>query len=311
VDRNDRVYVAGHSGMVGSAIVRRLRENSFENVLTATRDVADLRNPEAVRRYFEAERPDHVILAAAKVGGIQANRKYPADFIYDNLMIQSNVIHQAHLSGVRKLLFLGSSCVYPRDCPQPMKEEYLLTGRLEPTNEAYALAKVAGLRMAQYYHEQYGMNCLCPMPCNLYGANDSFDPLHSHVLSALVRRFVDALDEETREVELWGTGSARREFLNVDDLARAVLFLMEEWDSPEIINVGVGKDISIRDLANLIAQKLGYEGVIAWDPSKPDGMPRKCLDVTKMTALGFEPEIPLETGIDHMIADYRAQKSAN
>lgn len=311
MDRNDRVYVAGHSGMVGSAIVRRLRESSFENVLTATRDVVDLRNPEAVRRYFEAERPDHVILAAAKVGGIQANRKYPADFIYDNLMIQSNVIHQAHLSGVRKLLFLGSSCVYPRDCPQPMKEEYLLTGRLEPTNEAYALAKVAGLRMAQYYHEQYGMNCLCPMPCNLYGANDSFDPLHSHVLSALVRRFVDALDDETREVELWGTGSARREFLNVDDLARAVLFLMEEWDSPEIINVGVGKDISIKDLANLIAQKLGYEGVIVWDPSKPDGMPRKCLDVTKMTALGFEPEIPLETGIDHMIADYRALKSAN
>jgi len=311
VDRNDRVYVAGHSGMVGSAIVRILLENSFENVLTATRNVADLRDPEAVRRYFEAERPDHVVLAAAKVGGIQANRKYPADFIYDNLMIQSNVIHQAHLSGVKKLIFLGSSCVYPRDCPQPMKEEYLLTGRLEPTNEAYALAKVAGLRMAQYYHEQYGMNCICPMPCNLYGANDSFDPLHSHVLSALVRRFVDAVDDASPEVELWGTGSARREFLNVDDLARAVLFLMEEWDRPEIINVGVGKDISIRDLADLIARKLGYTGVIAWDPSKPDGMPRKCLDVTKMASLGFEPEIPLEAGIDRMIADYRALKSAN
>jgi len=297
--------------MVGSAIVRILLENSFENVLTATRNVADLRDPEAVRRYFEAERPDHVVLAAAKVGGIQANRKYPADFIYDNLMIQSNVIHQAHLSGVKKLIFLGSSCVYPRDCPQPMKEEYLLTGRLEPTNEAYALAKVAGLRMAQYYHEQYGMNCICPMPCNLYGANDSFDPLHSHVLSALVRRFVDAVDDASPEVELWGTGSARREFLNVDDLARAVLFLMEEWDRPEIINVGVGKDISIRDLADLIARKLGYTGVIAWDPSKPDGMPRKCLDVTKMASLGFEPEIPLEAGIDRMIADYRALKSAN
>ncbi len=250
-------------------------------------------------------------LAAAKVGGIQANRQFPADFIYDNLMIQTNVIHQAHLSGVEKLLFLGSSCVYPRDCPQPMKEEYLLTGPLEPTNEAYALAKVAGLRMAQYYHEQHGMNCICPMPCNLYGPNDSFDPLHSHVLGALVRKFVDATDDGGGEVSLWGTGSARREFLHVDDLARAVLFLMEVWDSPEILNVGAGKDISIKELAALIAHKVGHSGNITWDSSKPDGMPRKCLDVSRIEALGFEPMIPLETGIENMIADYRALKSAD
>lgn len=307
----DRVFVAGHAGMVGSAIVRSLLEDSFEHVLTATREDVDLRDSEAVRGFFEIERPEYVILAAAKVGGIEANRRYPADFIYDNLMIQSNVIHQSHLSGVAKLLFLGSSCVYPRDCPQPMKEESLLTGTLEPTNEAYALAKIAGLRMAQYYHQQYGMNCVCPMPCNLYGPSDDFDPLHSHVLSALVRRFVDASDDGRCEVELWGTGSARREFLNVDDLARAVRFLMEAWDSPEIINVGAGKDISIRELAGLVAKKVGYEGEISWDRTKPDGMPRKCLDVSKMTALGFSPEIPLDLGIENTIADYRALKGAD
>jgi GDP-L-fucose synthase len=295
--------------MVGSAFVRLLQTNSDNKVLTCSRSEIDLRNPGDVQRYFESEKPDIVILAAAKVGGIQANRKRPADFIYDNLMIQSNVIHQSSLSGVKQLVFLGSSCVYPRNCPQPMKEEYLLTGELEPTNEAYALAKIAGLRMAQYYHRQYGLNCVCPMPCNLYGRNDSFDPASSHVLSALVRKFVDAVDDGAAAVCLWGTGSARREFLNVDDLARAVLLVMSEWASPEIINVGAGEDVSIRELAGLIAEKVGFEGKLQWDPSKPDGMPRKCLDVSKLAALGFHPRITLEAGINDMIAHYRTIKS--
>ena len=294
--------------MVGSAIVRALQEQEFDTILTISKEAVDLRDPHAVRTFFDREQPDHVILAAAKVGGIQANQQFPADFIYDNLMIQTNVIHQAHLAGVKKFLFLGSSCIYPCNCPQPMKEEYLLTGPLEPTNEAYALAKISGLKMAQYYHQQHGMCCISPMPCNLYGPNDSFDPLHSHVLSALVRRFIDAVDDALDEVTLWGSGVARREFLHVDDLARAVLFLMEEWHSPEIINVGAGTDLSIKALAKLIADKVGFTGGLVWDTSMPDGMLRKCLDVSKIAALGFQPEIPLESGIDRVIADYRALK---
>lgn len=295
--------------MVGSAIVRELHQHDFTQVLTASRAEVDLRNPDEVRTFFEEEKPEYVILAAARVGGIQANRQYPGEFIYDNLAIQTTVIHQAHLSEVEKLLFLGSSCVYPRECSQPMKEEYLLTGPLEPTNEAYSLAKIAGLRMAQYYHQQYGMSCVCPMPCNLYGPNDSFDPLHSHVLSALVRKFCDAADENVDEVTLWGTGTARREFLHVDDLARAVLFLMEKWHSPEIINVGAGADISIAQLAKIVATKAGFAGSILWDASMPDGMPRKCLDVSKIAALGFQPQISLEAGISQVIENYRNLKS--
>jgi GDP-L-fucose synthase len=254
-------------------------------------------------------RPDVVLLAAAKVGGIQANRLYPADFIFDNLAIQTNVIDESRRVGVRELVFLGSSCVYPRECPQPMKEEYLLTGPLEPTNEAYALAKIAGLRMAQYYQKQHGMRAICPMPSNLYGTNDNFHPEHSHVLSALVRKFCDAVDTQASSVTVWGTGRARREFLHVDDLAEAVLLLIDRWDSPEIINVGPGDDVSIRELAELVASKAGFSGEIVWDTSMPDGMPRKLLDISKISALGFKPKISLDRGIEQTIAEYRLKRS--
>lgn len=302
---DEGIFVAGHRGMVGSALLRLLQREGFHNLITVGRDELDLRDPAAVHRFMDTRRPSVVILAAAKVGGIQSNRTYPADFFYDNLAIQNNAIHEAHHAGARQIVFLGSSCIYPRECPQPMKEEYLLTGPLEPTNEAYALAKIAGLRLAQYFERQYGLRSLCPMPCNLYGPNDSFDPQKSHVLSALVRRFVDAAANGTAEVTLWGTGVARREFLHVDDLARAVLFLMRNHDSSEIVNVGSGSDISIRALAELIARKAGYGGAIRWDASMPDGMLRKCLDVSRMHALGFTPTIGLDEGIDGVIDEYR------
>ena len=308
MNKNDRIFVAGHKGMVGSALMRSLQREGFGNIITTTKKEVDLRDSRSVALFFERECPDYVLLAAAKVGGIQANRQFPAEFMYDNLMIQSNIIHQSYLSGVKKLLFLGSSCVYPRECPQPMKEEYLLTGPLEPTNEAYALAKIAGMKMAQFYEQQYGLRCICPMPCNLYGPNDNFDPQHSHVLSALVKKFVDAVDDKKNEVILWGSGIARREFLHVDDLADAVLFLMEKWDSSEIINVGTETDISIRELAELIAKKVRFDGKIAWDTTMPDGMLRKCLDVSRLEAMGFKPKISLREGIAHTIEEYRERK---
>jgi GDP-L-fucose synthase len=307
---SNRIFVAGHRGMVGSALVRALEKSGYTSIVTASRQEVDLRDTASVADFFARERPDYVLLAAAKVGGIQANRMAPATFLYDNLMIQNNVIHEAYRTGVKKLVFLGSSCVYPRDCPQPMREEYLMTGPLEPTNEGYAIAKIAGLKMVQYYHQQYGLSGICPMPCNLYGPNDSFDPQHSHVLSALVKKFSDAADEGKTEVTMWGTGSARREFLHVDDLARAVLFLMDRCDSPEIINVGSGTDVSIRELAEMIARKVGYEGKLVWDTSMPDGMPRKCMDVSKLSALGFSPAIPVEEGVDQVIAEYAELKAA-
>jgi GDP-L-fucose synthase len=309
MNQGARIYLAGHNGMVGSALSRLLRERGFANVITASRSELDLRDSHALEAFFKRTMPGIVIMAAAKVGGINANRQYPAEFLYDNLMIQSNLIHQAYRSNVEQLVFLGSSCIYPRECPQPMKEEYLLTGPLEPTNEGYALAKIAGLKMAQYYQLQYGMRCVNPMPCNLYGPNDSFDPSHSHVLTALVKKFVDAADEGTTEVTLWGTGVARREFLHVEDLARAVLFLMEKWHSPEIINVGSGRDLSIRELAEMIARQTQYAGQIRWDASMPDGMLRKCLDVSKMEALGFHPQIDLKDGVTQTIREYRALKT--
>jgi GDP-L-fucose synthase len=302
---SDRIFVAGHRGLVGSALLRTLQNQGFNNLLTASKQELDLRDAQAVKHFFGVERPDYIILAAAKVGGIQANRQYPADFIYDNLMIESNIIHHAAQSGVKKIAVLGSSCIYPRECPQPMKEEYLLTGPLEPTNEAYAIAKIAGLRMAQYYNQQYGLCAINPMPCNLYGPNDSFDPQHSHVLSALVKKFTDAVDEGKPEVVLWGTGAALREFLHVKDLADALLFLMDKWDSPEVINIGTGTDISIKALAEMIAAKVHYTGAITWDTTMPDGMPRKCLDVSKLSALGFHPTISLDEGIDGVIEEYR------
>jgi GDP-L-fucose synthase len=309
METHDRIYVAGHKGMVGSALVRALQARGFNNLVTASRLELDLRDSQAVAAFFDREHPDRVILAAAKVGGIQANRQHPVEFLADNLAIQNNMIAQSWHVGVKQFVFLGSSCIYPRECPQPMKEEYLLTGPLEPTNEGYAIAKIAGLRLAQYYTQQYGMSTLSPMPCNLYGPNDSFDPLHSHVLSALVRKFTDAVDEGKPEVGMWGTGSARREFLHVDDMAEAVLFLMEHWPSPEIINVGAGTDLSIRELAELIAGKVGFTGQMVWDTNMPDGMPRKCMDVSKLSTLGFRPRISLEMGIDGVIADYRRYKA--
>ncbi len=302
---DSRIYVAGHQGMVGSALVRRLQTEGHTNILTATAEELDLRNQEAVRCWFEANRPEFVFLAAARVGGIQANHRHPAEFLYDNLMIGTNTIHQAYLSGATKLAFLGSSCVYPRECPQPIREEYLMTGPLEPTNEGYSLAKIPGIRMASFYNRQYGFNAICPMPCSLYGTNDNYHPLHSHVLPALIRRFMNATEDAAPSVTLWGTGTARREFLHVDDLARAVVFLMNEWDSPEMINVGAGVDYTIAELASMVASKVGYQGQILWDTSMPDGMPRRCLEVTKMTQLGFKPEISMEQGLDLAIQEYR------
>ena len=304
LDKDSKIYVAGHRGMVGSALIRLLKSQGYENIVTATSKEVDLRDSHQVKEFFKLNTPEYVFLAAAKVGGIQANSKYPANFLYDNLMIQSNVMHESYQLKVRKLLFLGSSCIYPKECPQPMKEEYLLTGPLEPTNEAYAIAKIAGLKMAQYFYQQYGVNNICPMPCNLYGPNDSFDPENSHVLSALIKKFVDAVDEDKKEVVLWGTGIARREFLHVDDAAKACLFLMKKWDSPEIINVGSGKDISVKELAMMIAQKVHYSGKITWDTAMPDGMLRKCLDISKLNSLGFQSSISLEEGIDLQIKEY-------
>ncbi len=305
---DEKIYVAGHRGMVGSAIVRALRRKGHENLLLRTRAELDLRQREQVEQFMRAERPDVMIIAAARVGGIQANLDAPADFLLENLQIQNNLIDSAARYGVEQLSFLGSSCIYPRLCPQPMKEEYLLTGPVEPTNEGYAIAKIAGLKMAQAYQRQYGLDVVCSMPCNLYGPNDSFDLMKSHVLSALVRRFVDARDENVESVTLWGSGTARREFMHVDDLAEAVLFVMKNWKSAEIINIGTGTDVSISELAHLISDLSGFQGRIEWDTSKPDGMPRKCMDVTKLTQLGFHAGISLADGIRGMIAEYTGIK---
>lgn len=297
--------------MVGSAIVRTLQRSSDAELILRTRDELDLCDTEKVRQFMDTERPDKIVLAAARVGGIQANLDAPADFIYQNLQIQNNVIDAAARFGVKQLCFLGSSCIYPRQAPQPMTEDMLMTGPVEPTNAGYAMAKIAGLTMAKAYHKQYGLNVVCPMPCNLYGPGDCFDLQKSHVLSALVRRFVDARDTSAPSVTLWGTGSAYREFMHVDDLAEAVLFVMDRWKSPEIINVGTGSDISIRQLAELIAELSEYGGELQWDTTKPDGMPRKCMDITKLTELGYQHKISLETGIKGMIAEYQSIKASS
>ncbi|HEX8253731.1 MAG TPA: GDP-L-fucose synthase [Thermoanaerobaculia bacterium] len=308
LEKNQRIFVAGHRGMAGSALVRTLTAAGYENIITAPRGEVDLRDRTQVERFFEREKPEAVFLAAARVGGIEANRRAPADFIFDNLAIQNNVIDVAWRNGTKRFIFLGSSCIYPRDCPQPIREEYLLTGPLEPSNEAYAIAKIAGIRMAQAYHAQHGLSVLSVMPCNLYGTNDSFDLRSSHVLSALVRKFVDAVDGGQSQVTVWGTGTPLREFLHVDDLARAVVLLAEQWDSPEIVNVGSGTDCSIRELAELIASKAGFRGELVWDTSMPDGTPRKLLDVSRLASLGFTPSIPLERGVELMIEEYRARR---
>ncbi|WP_346316667.1 GDP-L-fucose synthase [Chitinophaga sp. YIM B06452] len=293
----DRIYIAGHRGMVGSAIKRRLEKEGFTHFITRTSSELDLRNQAAVEAFFKEEKPDHVFLAAAKVGGIVANNTYRAEFIYDNLMIQNNVIHQAYVNGVKKLMFLGSSCIYPKLAPQPLKEEYLLTGPLEPTNEPYAIAKIAGIKLCDAYRSQYGADFISVMPTNLYGPNDNYDLQTSHVLPALLRKFHEAKINKTPEVTIWGSGTPLREFLHADDMADACFFLMQRYNEPGPINIGVGEDISIADLARLIQKITGYEGKLTFDASKPDGTPRKLMDVSKLTSLGWKAAIPLEEGI--------------
>ncbi len=297
MEKNSRIFVAGHRGLVGSAICRRLRQEGFDNLLLRTGQELDLRDQAATRRFFAEEKPEYIFLAAAKVGGILANTTYPADFIYDNLAIETNVIEAAARSNVRKLLFLGSSCIYPKLAPQPIREESLLTGPLEPTNEWYAIAKIAGLKLAQAYRAQYGLNAISLMPTNLYGPSDNFDLESSHVLPALIRKTYEALQAGAPEIVVWGSGTPRREFLHVDDLADAAVFLMLSYDASEIINVGTGADVTIGELAEMIQQAAGYTGRLAFDASKPDGTPRKLLDVGKLTALGWKPKVALAEGI--------------
>jgi GDP-L-fucose synthase len=294
---DSKIYVAGHNGLVGSAIVRNLKNKGYNNLILKSHNELDLIDSKAVEEFFEQYKPEYVFLAAAKVGGILANNIYPAEFIYDNLMIQSNVIHNAYRFGVKKLMFLGSSCIYPKEAPQPIKEEYLLSGYLEKTNEAYALAKISGLKMCEYYNRQYGCNFISVMPTNLYGPNDNFDLNNSHVLPALIRKFHDAKIENRSFVELWGTGKPLREFLHVDDMADACVYLMETYSENQFINIGTGLEISIYELAKLISKIVGYEGEIRWDTSKPDGTPRKLLDVSRLKKLGWNYKISLEDGI--------------
>ncbi len=293
----DKIYIAGHRGMVGSAIVRKLRRESYQNLILHTSSELDLRDQKAVETFFRIEQPQYVFLAAAKVGGILANNDFPADFIYDNLAIQNNVIHNAYKSGVKKLLFLGSSCIYPKMAPQPIKEDYLLTGPLEPTNDAYALAKIAGIKMCQSYHKQYGCNFIAAMPTNLYGPGDNYDLKNSHVLPALLRKFHEAKINNEPSVSIWGSGTPRREFLHADDLADALYYLMMNYDSPDFVNVGTGRDISIRELSELIQKITGYEGRLEFDASKPDGTPRKLLDVSRLNSLGWQPSISFSEGV--------------
>jgi GDP-L-fucose synthase len=304
MDPNARVYVAGHRGLVGSAILRRLQQAGYADLLTRTHAELDLREQAAVEAFFAIERPEYVFLAAAKVGGIQANDTYPAEFIHDNLVIQTNVIHAAWRHDVKKLLFLGSSCIYPRLAPQPIREDSLLTGPLEPTNEWYAIAKIAGLKQCQAYRRQYGFNAISLMPTNLYGPGDNFDLASSHVLPALIRKFHEAGERSDPVVTVWGSGTPRRELLHVDDLADAALFLMQTYDDEAIVNVGVGEDLTIRALAELVREVVGYPGEIVCDASKPDGTPRKLLDVTRLHALGWRARIPLREGIAGTYAWY-------
>jgi GDP-L-fucose synthase len=309
IEKESKIFIAGHKGMVGSAIERLLKKEGFNNLILKGRKDLDLSDTSAVKELFLTEKPDYVILAAAKVGGIQANIAQPVEFLYENLLIQNNIIKEAYSNNVKKLVFLGSSCIYPRECPQPMKEEYLLTGKLEPTNEGYALAKIVGIKLLESYYKEYGFNSISLMPCNLYGTNDSFHPEHAHVLSSLVRKFTDAVDNNISEVEVWGDGSAKREFMHVDDIAKAVLHLMQNYDSPDFINIGWGTDVSIKELAELIARKVGFTGLIKWDTTKPNGMPRKCMDVSKMHSLGFKPSVTIEDGIQQTINEYKELKS--
>ncbi len=307
--RDARIFVAGHRGLAGSAILRRLQAGGYTHLLTRTRAELDLEDGEQVRTFFAQERPEYVFLAAAKVGGILANSTYPADFIRANLAIQQHVIDASYRVGVKKLLFLGSSCVYPKLAPQPIREDALLTGPLEPTNEAYAVAKIAGITMCRSYNRQYGTDYVSVMPTNLYGPGDNFDLQTSHVLPALIRRFHEAKASGAPSVTLWGTGSPRREFLHVDDLADACVFVMARHHGNDLVNIGTGEDLTIRELAELIRSVVGYEGAISWDASKPDGTPRKLLDVSKLTGMGWKARIGLREGVEKTYADYAAEHS--
>jgi GDP-L-fucose synthase len=305
MEKSSKIYIAGHLGMVGSSILRALQAKGYTNFILKTSAELDLRNQQAVADFFAHEKPDYVFLAAAKVGGIVANNTYRADFIYENMMIQSNVIHQAYLNRVKKLLFLGSSCIYPKLAPQPLKEEYLLTGLLEPTNEPYAIAKIAGIKMCDAYREQYGCNFISVMPTNLYGPNDNYDLNNSHVLPALLRKFITAKNDGATSVTIWGTGSPLREFLYADDLAAACLFLMDNHNESGLVNIGVGEDISILDLAKMVKQIVGFAGDIITDTTKPDGTPRKLMDVSKLTSLGWKASISLEDGINKVYQEIK------
>ncbi len=306
MNKDSKIYVAGHRGLVGSAILRALEKQGYTNLIYRTSAELDLRNRDAVSAFFKEQHIDYVFLAAAKVGGIAANNDFPADFIRDNLLIQTNVIDSAYVNGVKKLLFLGSTCIYPKYAPQPLKEEYLLTGELEPTNEPYAIAKIAGIKMCESYNRQYGSTFISAMPTNMYGPNDNFDLKTSHVLPALVRKIHEAKENGSATVEIWGTGTPKREFLHSDDLADACIFLMNNYEGNEIVNVGVGEDIAIKDLALLIKDIVGFQGELVFNSSVPDGTPRKLVDTTKINGLGWKASIPLEEGIRAVYEDYRS-----
>ena len=304
MEKNAKIYVAGHRGMVGSALVRRLESEGYQNIIVRTSRELDLRNQQAVADFFAAEKPAYVFLAAAKVGGIMANNIYRADFLYENLQIQNNVIHSAHVEGVEKLMFLGSSCIYPKLAPQPLQEDSLLTGPLEYTNEPYAIAKIAGIKMCESYRKQYGRNYISVMPTNLYGPNDNYDLNNSHVLPAMIRKFHEAKVENKPFVELWGTGSPLREFLHADDLADACVYLMKNYDGEQFVNIGVGEDITIKNLAELIKSTVGYEGELRWNTDKPDGTPRKLMDVSKLHSMGWKHRYNLEEGVRITYQDF-------
>ena len=305
MEQTAKIYIAGHRGMVGSGLERKLRKEGYHNIVTRTSAELDLRNQRAVNEFFEKEKPAYVILAAAKVGGIHANNTYRAEFIYDNLMIEANIIHAAYLNKVTKLLFLGSSCIYPKMAPQPLKEEYLLSGYLEPTNQPYAIAKIAGIEMCDSYRAQYGCNFISAMPTNLYGTNDNYHPENSHVLPALIRRIVLAKENNEPNVTIWGTGTPRREFLHVDDLADACFFLLQNYNEQGLVNIGCGTDISIKELAELIVTEVGYEGKLVFDTNKPDGTPRKLMDVFKINKMGWKAQIDLKIGIGKTVLEYK------
>jgi len=310
MNKQDKIYIAGHRGMVGSAIVRRLQKDGYTNIVTRTSKELDLKEQGAVRDFFAQEKPDHVVLAAAKVGGIHANNVYRAQFLYENLMIESNVIHSAHENGVKKLLFLGSSCIYPKMAPQPLKEESLLSGFLEQTNEPYAIAKIAGIKLAESYRRQYGSNFISAMPTNLYGPNDNYDLNNSHVLPALIRKFHTAKVTNAPSVEVWGSGSPRREFLHVDDLADACFHLLQHYDEEMFVNIGTGEDLTIKELAELIQEVVGYTGVIKWNTEKPDGTPRKLMDVSRLHNMGWKHRIGLREGITSVYAEFAKSELA-